>query len=111
MLPQTVKRVLRCAPQLDFRRGLNGSFTLAHDPERLPLMEVIHVADPIRWYSDCLPKKSSYGRCRCLVHHRLVEAAVQFEGLVRESRISELFSVPRQREATYRFPGVLGSGS
>ncbi len=53
------------------QRGLNGGFTLAHDPHELSILTVVNAVDPIRRFAECPLGIPSHRRRLCPLHHRL----------------------------------------
>jgi Rrf2 family protein len=86
------------------QRGLNGGFTLAHDPEELSILAVVNAVDPIRRFAECPLGIASHGRNLCPLHRRLDEAAAQVEKAFQETMVAELITVPRKRDSLCRFP-------
>jgi Rrf2 family nitric oxide-sensitive transcriptional repressor len=86
------------------QRGLNGGFTLAHDPEHLSILEVVNAVDPIQRYPECPLGIENHGRRLCPLHHRLDQAAAMVEKAFGDTKVSELLSVPRNRRPLCRFP-------
>jgi len=72
------------------RRGPNGGFTLARDPERVSVLEVVNAVDPIRRITQCPLGLAAHRRELCPLHRRLDGAAAALESTLRSSRISEL---------------------
>ena len=48
-----VMQMLSRARLVNSQRGINGGFSLAVDPSRLSLLEVINAVDPIRRFPEC----------------------------------------------------------
>jgi Rrf2 family protein len=88
------------------QRGLNGGFTLAHDPEELSALAVINAVDPIRRYPECPLGITGHGRRLCPLHHRLDEAAAMVEKAFGETSMADLLAVPRERRSVCRFPSL-----
>jgi Rrf2 family protein len=88
------------------QRGLNGGFTLAHDPRELSVLTVVNAVDPIRRFPECPLGIPSHGRRLCPLHYRLDEAAAMVERSFEATMIAELLAVPRERRPLCRFPTV-----
>jgi Rrf2 family protein len=86
------------------QRGLNGGFTLAHEPEELSILAVVNAVDPIRRFAECPLGIGSHGRKLCPLHRRLDEAAAQVEKAFKETKVAELITMPRQQKSLCRFP-------
>lgn len=88
------------------QRGLNGGFTLAHDPQVLSVLAVVNAVDPIQRFPECPLGIPSHGRRLCPLHFRLDQAAAMVEKAFGETMVAELLDVPRERKRICRFPGV-----
>jgi Rrf2 family protein len=86
------------------QRGLNGGFTLNHDPRELSILTVINAVDPIQRIVECPLGIPSHGRRLCPLHHRLDQAAAMVEEAFRDTMVAELLTAPRQRRPLCRFP-------
>jgi Rrf2 family protein len=88
------------------QRGLNGGFTLAHNPKRLSILTVVNAVDPIRRFPECPLGIPSHGRRLCPLHFRLDQAAEMIEETFGKTMVAELLEVPRERRPLCRFPAV-----
>ena len=88
------------------QRGLNGGFTLAHDPSELSILAVVNAVDPIRRFPECPLGLPSHGRRLCPLHYQLDQAAAMIEKTFGEIMVGELLAVPRERRPLCRFPAV-----
>jgi Rrf2 family protein len=86
------------------QRGLNGGFTLAHDPRELSILVVVNAVDPIQRIAECPLGIPSHGRRLCPLHHRLDEAAAMVEKAFSDTMVADLLAVPRERRPLCRFP-------
>jgi Rrf2 family protein len=86
------------------QRGLNGGFTLAHDPHQLSVLTVINAVDPIRRFPECPLGIPSHGRRLCPLHYQLDQAAAMVEKAFDETMVWDLLAVPRERRPLCRFP-------
>jgi Rrf2 family protein len=86
------------------QRGLNGGFTLAHDPHELSILTVVNAVDPIQRIRECPLGIPSHGRRLCPLHHRLDQAAEMVEKAFGDTTVAELLAVPRERKPVCRFP-------
>jgi Rrf2 family protein len=99
-----VMQSLSRARLVNSQRGLNGGFTLAHDPRHLSVLAVINAVDPIRRFPECPLGIPSHGRRLCPLHYRLDQAAEMVETAFDKTMVSELLAVPRERRPLCRFP-------
>jgi len=86
------------------QRGLNGGFTLAHDPQVLTVLAVVNAVDPIQRFPECPLGIQSHGRRLCPLHQRLDQAAAMVEQAFGDTKVAELLAVPRDRRPLCRFP-------
>lgn len=86
------------------QRGLNGGFTLAHDPHKLSILTVVNAVDPIQRFAECPLGIPSHGRRLCPLHHQLDQAAAMVEKAFGGTMVAELLAVPRERRPLCRFP-------
>ena len=56
------------------KKGLHGGYVLAHEPENLPLLNVINAVDPIKPIKSCPLKLKSHGVNLCRLHKRVNDA-------------------------------------
>lgn len=88
------------------QRGLNGGFTLAVDPQKLTILEVINVVDPIRRFPECPLGIPSHGKRLCPLHYRLDQAAEMVEKAFGDTTVADLLAVPEKRKPLCRFPAL-----
>jgi Rrf2 family protein len=86
------------------QRGLNGGFTLAHDPRELSILKVINAVDPIQRIAECPLGIPSHGRRLCPLQHRLDQAAAMVEKAFGDTMVAELLAAPRVQRPLCRFP-------
>jgi Rrf2 family nitric oxide-sensitive transcriptional repressor len=101
-----VMQSLSRASVVNSQRGLNGGFTLAHDPTELSILEVVNAVDPIRRFPECPLGIPSHGQRLCPLHYQLDQAAAMIEKMFGETMIAELLAVPRSRRPLCRFPAA-----
>jgi len=88
------------------RRGLNGGFSLAHDPRELSVLEIVNAVDPIRRFPECPLGIESHGKQLCPLHRRLDDAAQTVEDAFCQTMVSELVEIPRGHKSACSFPAV-----
>lgn len=97
-----VMQVLSRAGLVHAQRGLYGGFTLAHRPEELTLLQVVHAIDPVRRFREC--PLGLHGIHLCPLHRKLDDAAQAVETTFGDTTIADLLNVPRHRKPLCRFP-------
>jgi Rrf2 family protein len=93
------------------QRGMNGGFTLAHDPRELSILAVVNAVDPIRRFAECPLGISSHGKQLCPLHRRLDDAAAFVEKAFEETKVSELLTPSKLAKTLCRFPGEATTAS
>jgi Rrf2 family transcriptional regulator, nitric oxide-sensitive transcriptional repressor len=78
------------------KKGLHGGYVLAHDPEDLPLLNVINAVDPIKHIKSCPLKLKTHGTHLCRLHQRLNESIDMMEDLFRTSTVALILNEPTQ---------------
>jgi len=87
-----VLQTLRRAGLVHSRRGLGGGFTLAKAPEKITVLDVVTIVDPIKRIERCPLGIDSHSSVLCPLHRRLDEAAEMVEKSFATTTIAELIS-------------------
>jgi Rrf2 family transcriptional regulator, nitric oxide-sensitive transcriptional repressor len=74
------------------QRGLHGGSTLARDPSKITLYDVVNAISPLPRIVSCPLGLVSHGTKLCAVHRRLDDAVAMVEKVFRESSIAELLA-------------------
>jgi len=88
------------------QRGLHGGFTLAADPKKLSVWEVIELVDPIERIKTCPLGLKSHGTNLCPMHKRLDDALAAMEKAFKGSTVAELLADPNPSKPLCDFPRV-----
>jgi len=78
------------------KKGLHGGYVLAHEPEDLPLLDVINAVDPIKHIKSCPLKLKTHGTNLCRLHQRVNESIDMMEDLFRTSTVALILNEPTQ---------------
>lgn len=78
------------------KKGLHGGYVLAHDPEDLPLLNVINAVDPVKHIKSCPLKLKTHGTQLCRLHQRVNESIDMMENLFRTSTVALILNEPTQ---------------
>ncbi|MBT4899892.1 MAG: Rrf2 family transcriptional regulator [Nitrospina sp.] len=78
------------------KKGLHGGYVLAHDPESLPLLNVINAVDPIKRIKSCPLKLKTHGANLCPLHKRINDSISTIEETFRTSTIAMILNEPTQ---------------
>ncbi len=76
------------------QRGIRGGFSLAHDPNSLPLLDVINAVDPIKHIDSCPLKLEQHGTNLCPLHKRINQSITLIEDLFRDSTVGTILKEP-----------------
>ena len=79
---------------VESQRGLHGGSTLARDPEKLTVYDVVQSVDPLPRIHSCPLKIKSHGNVLCPLHRRLDNAVEMVEKALRDSTIADLLKEP-----------------
>ncbi|HIF30933.1 MAG: Rrf2 family transcriptional regulator [Pirellulaceae bacterium] len=99
-----VMQILSRARIVTAQRGLRGGFTLAHEPDKLTVLEIVNTVDPVRRFHEC--PLGLHGINLCPLHRSLDDAAKAVEETFGDTTIADLIRVPRHRKPLCRFPAV-----
>jgi Rrf2 family transcriptional regulator, nitric oxide-sensitive transcriptional repressor len=72
------------------RRGPGGGFSLARDPERISVLDVVNAVDPIRRIEVCPLGIPSHGRNLCRLHRKLDDTIAIVEEALRSASITDM---------------------
>ncbi|MEO7650243.1 MAG: Rrf2 family transcriptional regulator [Bryobacteraceae bacterium] len=89
-----VMRSLGRAGLVQAGRGLHGGFTLSRPANRITVLEVVNVVDPIQRILICPLGLSAHAAQLCPLHRRLDNAMSAIEEGFRQTLISELIGQP-----------------
>ena len=78
------------------KKGLHGGYMLAHEPENLPLLNVINAVDPIKHIKSCPLKLKSHGTNLCRLHKRVNDSIDMIEEMFKTSTIAMILNEPTQ---------------
>jgi Rrf2 family transcriptional regulator, nitric oxide-sensitive transcriptional repressor len=78
------------------KKGLHGGYVLAHDPESIPLLNVINAVDPIKQIKSCPLKLKTHGANLCPLHKRINDSISTIEETFRTSTIAMILNEPTQ---------------
>lgn len=72
------------------KRGVGGGFVLAHDPEKLSVLDVVNAVDPIKRIRSCPLNLKTHQKQLCPMHARLDDALATVEKALADSLISDM---------------------
>jgi Rrf2 family nitric oxide-sensitive transcriptional repressor len=79
---------------LHSQRGLGGGVSLAQDPKKLTILDIVNVVDPIQRIRTCPLKLSTHGKNLCPLHRRLDMALAQVESAFGKTTLAEVLADP-----------------
>lgn len=88
------------------RRGVGGGFTLAKQPDKLRILEVVQAVDPIVRITTCPLGIAAHGKRLCPLHRRLDNALAEMERAFSDSTLAEVLAEPSPSVPLCSFPGV-----
>lgn len=78
------------------KKGLHGGYILAHNPENLPLLNVINAVDPIKHIKTCPLKLKTHGTNLCRLHKRVNDSIDMIENMFQTSTVALILNEPTQ---------------
>ncbi len=109
--PKYISKVLKDlveAGVVASRRGPNGGFVLAREPDRISVLDVVNAVDPIRRIESCPLGIPSHGRNLCRLHRKLDDTIALVEDTLRSALITDMTDIARSKN-TCVFPTIRGS--
>ena len=61
------------------QRGIGGGVSLAHDPSKLTILDVVNAVEPIQRIKTCPLELKSHGKRLCSLHSRMDDSLKQME--------------------------------
>ena len=86
------------------RRGVGGGFTLAKDPARLRILEIVQAVDPIQRITTCPLGLAAHGLRLCPLHRRLDDALAATERAFAATTLAEVLAEPSRSRPLCEFP-------
>lgn len=79
------------------QRGLGGGFSLAREPQRITVFDVLNAVDPPKRIRACPLGLASHRDRLCPLHHKLDEAMAAAERAFKNATIAEVTGDPGSR--------------
>jgi Rrf2 family transcriptional regulator, nitric oxide-sensitive transcriptional repressor len=76
------------------QRGIHGGFVLSIPAEKLTILQVVNVVEPIRRITKCPLDLKGHGAHLCPLHRRMDDALATIEKAFAETTIAELLVSP-----------------
>ena len=108
--PKYISKVLKDlveAGVVNSRRGPNGGFELAREPDRISVLDVVNAVDPIRRIETCPLGIPTHGRNLCRLHRKLDDTIALVEDTLRSASVTDMTEGIRPRNSCV-FPTVRG---
>lgn len=88
------------------QRGVGGGVSLAVDPDRLTILEVVNAVEPVQRILKCPLGLAAHGARLCPLHKRLDNALAAMEEAFGQTTLAEILSEPTQSVPLCEFPAV-----
>lgn len=108
--PNYISKILKDlveAQVVTSRRGPNGGFVLAREPDTISVLDVVNAVDPIRRIETCPLGIPTHGRNLCRLHRKLDDAIAMVEDTLRSTAITEMTGDSQPRNSCV-FPTIRG---
>jgi Rrf2 family protein len=76
------------------QRGIGGGVSLARNPARLTILDIVSAVDPIRRIKTCPLELSTHGTKLCPLHRRMDAALAQVEQAFRATTLADVLGDP-----------------
>jgi Rrf2 family protein len=76
------------------QRGIGGGVSLACEPSRLTILDIVNAVDPIRRIRTCPLGLATHGTKLCPLHRRMDAALAQVEQAFRNTTLAEVLADP-----------------
>ena len=76
------------------QRGLGGGWMLARPPERISILEIVNVVDPIQRITTCPLGLKSHGTSLCPLHRKLDDALRSVEQAFGSTSLADVVGKP-----------------
>jgi Rrf2 family protein len=93
---------------LHSQRGMGGGFTLAKEPGKLTILEVVNAVEPIQRIKTCPLGISTHGVRLCPLHRRLDDALASVEKAFGSTTLAEVLADPNPSVPLCEFPPAAG---
>lgn len=78
------------------QRGIGGGFTLLRPPDKITILDVLNIVDPLVRIKTCPLGLKSHGTKLCALHRRIDEATAMLQEAFARTTIAELLEEPNQ---------------
>jgi Rrf2 family nitric oxide-sensitive transcriptional repressor len=76
------------------QRGIGGGVSLAREPEKLTILDIVNAVDPIRRIKSCPLELATHGTKLCPLHRRMDAALAEVERAFRNTTLAEVLGDP-----------------
>ncbi len=90
------------------QRGLHGGFTLARDPARLTIWDVVEAVEPLQRIRECPLGLASHRQRLCPLHKRLDDVLAATENAFRSTTLADVLAEPTTSKPLCAFPHATG---
>jgi Rrf2 family protein len=89
------------------RRGPHGGFSLAREPQRISVLDVVNAVDPIRRIETCPLGIPTHGHNLCRLHRKLDDTIALVESTLASASILDM-TEPARTGSKCLFPTIRG---
>ena len=81
---------LRAKKIVNLQRGIGGGVSLAHQPSKLTILDIVNAVEPIQRIKTCPLQLKSHGKRLCALHSRMDESLKSMESAFANTTLEEL---------------------
>ena len=89
-----VMQALKRGGLVHSQRGIGGGMTLALDPEKITILDVVQAVDPIKRINSCPLGLKAHGVRLCPLHKRLDNALASVQEAFKSTTLAEVLKEP-----------------
>jgi len=89
---------------IDSTRGVRGGFRLAHQPDKISVLDVVNAVEPIQRIKTCPLQLRSHAHQLCPLHQRMDQALASLEEQFARTTIAEILAEPTTSVPLCDFP-------
>ncbi len=83
---------LRAKKIVNLQRGIGGGVSLAREPSKLSILDIVNAVEPIQRIKTCPLQLKSHGKRLCALHSRMDESLKSMESAFAATTLEELLN-------------------
>jgi len=83
---------LRAKKIVNLQRGIGGGVSLAREPSKLSILDIVNAVEPIQRIKTCPLQLKSHGKRLCALHSRMDESLKSMETAFAATTLEELLN-------------------